>query len=150
MKTSYTNKLHNNKDLPKKITLNKEEQKKWGGKTMVVAKPIDVYECINNIKKGYLATTKQIREYLARKYGVDVACPLTTGIFINISAHAADEMEELDMPFWRVLKTDGSLNSKFPEAPHKQIRKLAQEGFDIEIQNRRYFVKDYEKFLYRL
>ena len=30
MKTSYTNKLHNNKDLPKKITLNKEEQKKWG------------------------------------------------------------------------------------------------------------------------
>jgi len=147
---SYQEKLHNDTNLPQIITLNEFESKKWGGKTMVIAKPMDVYECICSIEPGRLATSKQIRDYLARFYDVDSACPVTTNIFINISAHAAVEGFKSKMPFWRVLQCNGMLNYNFPNAPHEQIKKLASEGFDIEIRGGKYFVRDYQRFLYRL
>jgi hypothetical protein len=38
-----------------------------------------------------LTTVDLIRQALAQKHGVDIACPMTTGIFAWIAAHAAEE-----------------------------------------------------------
>jgi alkylated DNA nucleotide flippase Atl1 len=150
MKKNYSKQLHNNEGLPKIIELNQIEQTKWGGKFMVIPRPIDVYECIKNIRKGNIVTTKQIREFLAKKYNADVACAWSTSVFINLSANASVQMQDFDMPFWRVLKSDGSTNSKFPDSPNKQVAMLIKEGFNVQNVGSKFFVKDYEMFLYRL
>ena len=148
-KKTYIEKLNDVKNLPKIVDLNEDAQKKLNGKTMVVPKPIDIYDIMKNIPKGKLITTSEIRTIIAKKYNTDVSCPLTTGIFTNISANASIELND-DMPYWRTLKSKGELNPKFPNAPEEQIVLLEHEGFEIikkGKKNIKYFVKDYEQYL---
>ena len=130
MKKTYIEKLNNTNNLPKIVTLDKKVQEKFGGKTMAIAKPIDIYNIIKNIKKGKLITTMQIRNMVSKQYNTDVTYPLTTGIFINICAFASIELNE-NIPYHRVLKTNGELNLKFPNAPEEQIALLEDEGYKI-------------------
>lgn len=130
VKKRYIEKLQNDKNLPKIVNLNEKDQKRLNAKTMVIPKPIDVYNIMKQIPKGKLITTNEIRQILAKKYNVDTACPLTTGIFVNISANAAFELND-NMPYWRTLKSNGELNPKFPNAPKEQIVLLENEGFEI-------------------
>ena len=55
---------------------------------------------------------------LAIKHHTTIGCPLTTGIFAWISAHAAEEQQQQGAreitPYWRTLKTGGLLNEKYP------------------------------------
>ncbi|MDI6794886.1 MAG: MGMT family protein [bacterium] len=59
-----------------------------------------------------------------------------TGIFIRVAAEAAEEdlMEgrREPTPYWRVIKTDGSLNEKFPGGTDHQAARLIEEGHAIE------------------
>ena len=41
--------------------------------------------------KGKLSTINEIREILAKKYSATIDCPITTGIFAWVAAHAAEE-----------------------------------------------------------
>ncbi|MDG6219328.1 MAG: MGMT family protein, partial [Candidatus Thermoplasmatota archaeon] len=78
---------------------------------------------------------------------------LTTGIFINIAAHAAEETKEKgekdSTPYWRTLKTNGVLNHKFPGGVEKQKKLLEEEGFTIIGKGKTLTVKDYEQYLVR-
>src|SRR5262245_18135538 len=65
--------------------------KRLGSGTMLIPKPLDVDALIRKTKKGQLATVAEIRSRLARDNDVDVACPLTTGIFVRIAAETAEE-----------------------------------------------------------
>jgi len=148
-KKTYIEKLNDSKDLPKIVELNEKAQKKFGGKTMAVPKPTDIYDIMKNIPKGKLITTSEIRKIISKKYNTDISCPLTTGIFTNISANASIELND-NMPYWRTLKSKGELNPKFPNALEEQIALLENEGFEIikkGIKNIKYFVKDYDKYL---
>ena len=116
---------------------------------MVIPHPKDIYTIMKKIPKGKLITTNEIRELLAKKYNVDTACPLTTGIFVNICANASIELNDY-MPYWRTLKSNGELNPKFPNAPLEQVTLLEKEGFEIITKgkkSKRYFVKNYNKYL---
>jgi len=145
-KKTYTQKLHAPSDLPKIVELDEKGEKKFGGKTMVVPKPTDICDIMRKVPQGKLITTSEIRKVLAEKYHTDTACPLTTGIFVNICAHASVENDDT-LPYWRTLKTNGELNPKFPNAFDEQIALLESEGFTIVEKGRkniRYFVKDKE------
>jgi alkylated DNA nucleotide flippase Atl1 len=146
---SWNDKLHVNNDLPKTVTLDPKEAKRLGGQTMVVPHPLDVDAIMRTVPKGKVITTAQIRQRLARKYQTDTACPLTTGIFAKIAAHASVENGD-DLPWWRTLKTGGELNPKFPGAPHEQIALLEHEGHTIATRGHkhlRYFVEGYDNSL---
>ena len=148
-KKSYIQKLQDTKDLPKIIKLDEKAQKRLNAKTMVVPKPTDICDTIKDIPKGKLITTTEIRKRLAKKYNTDTACPLTTGIFINICANASATLNN-NIPYWRVLKSNGELNPKFPNAFDEQISLLENEGFTIlkrGKKNIKYIVKDYNKYL---
>ena len=83
------------------------------------------------------------------KYEVDYCCTLTTGILVNISANASEEIQDY-LPYWRTIKNDGSLNPKYPGGMEKQKLMLEEEGFNLIQKGRknlRYVVKDYEKSL---
>ncbi len=105
---------------------------KWGTGTMVVPAPLEVDELMRRVPKGRVTTINQIREALARKHGVNFACPITTGIFAWIAAHAADEAaaqgRKRITPYWRTLKSTGELNEKYPGGVVGPGERLARRG----------------------
>lgn len=139
------NRMLNEPMEPKIVALDGAAAQKWGGETMVVAPKKDYDELIKEVPCGKLVTTQELRRSIAKKYGTDIACPLTAGIFTNIAAWASYQRTEDITPFWRVVKAKGELNSKFPEYPALQRQKLEAEGFEIIEKRGKYFVKDYER-----
>ena len=123
---------------------------------MLIPRPLDVDALIRRVKKGKLVTQAEIRERLAKDFGVDVTCPITTGIFVRIVAEAAEEdlheEKKRVTPYWRVTKKDGGLNPKFPGGVEAQAARLKEEGHVILVSKGKKppRVKDFEKYLQRL
>lgn len=137
---TWREKLADDKGLPKLGQVEGKMRKRWGTGTMVIPAPREVDAMIRTIRKGRTATINDLRALLAKKHGVDLCCPITTGIFTWIAAHAAAEDEaegkKRITPWWRVLKSDGKLNPKFPGGVEEQARRLAAEEVTV-IQSRR-------------
>ena len=133
-----------------------ERLRNWAppGGSMVVSTPEEVDAVIRQVKKGRLTTLQHIRDCLARRHGTSIACPVTTGIFINISARAAEEMMafgDADVtPYWRVLKTGGALNEKFPGGLAAHRKKLEAEGHKVVEKGKALLVADDEAALAKL
>jgi hypothetical protein len=87
------------------------------------------------------------------KHKVTFACPITTGIFSWIAAHAADEAAaegaKKVTPYWRTLKTGGELNPKYPGGAAGLARRLRAEGHKIVHKGKRFVVADYQKALFK-
>jgi hypothetical protein len=47
---------------------------------ILVPKPLDVDATMRRVKKGRLVSQRQLRHRLAKDFGTDSACPMTTGI----------------------------------------------------------------------
>ncbi len=81
---------------------------------------------------------------------------MTTGIFIRIVAEAAEEDlrrgKKRIAPYWRVIKSVGSLNPKYPGVVQAQAARLREEGHAIECGKgkRAPRVKNFEKYQQRL
>ena len=85
--------------------------------------------------------------------GADFTEPITAGIFVSIAAWASYQRSEDETPYWRTLKANGELNAKYPNGIESQKEKLESEGHTIiekGRKNKRYYVKDYEKYLFDL
>jgi alkylated DNA nucleotide flippase Atl1 len=153
---SWTEKLNDCKDLPRIEPISEQLQGKWGSGTMVIATPLEVDALMKAVPKGKLTTINHIREALAKKHGATIGCPLTTGIFAWIAAHAAQEKAgagEKDVtPYWRTLKAEGALNQQYPGGVQAQAAKLKDEGHVVEFfkGNKLPRVKDFEKKLAEL
>jgi alkylated DNA nucleotide flippase Atl1 len=123
-----------------------------GANSMVVSTPREVDSLLRQIPEGRLVTLNEIRGHLAQQYGADITCPVSTAIFINIAAAAAEEMraqgESHITPYWRALKPGGKLNEKYPGGAEAQKAKLEAEGFTVVLSRRGYVVQEYEQFLY--
>jgi len=55
--------------------------------------PREVDAPMRRVPTGRLTTIDQLRKVLARKHGATIGCPIATGIFAWIAAHAAAEAE---------------------------------------------------------
>lgn len=152
---SWQEKLHN-QDHSKIVEIPPSMAKRLGTGTMLIPKPLDVDALIRKTRKGKLVTVSEIRSRLARDNGVDITCPLTTGIFVRIVAEAAEEAlrngKKQVTPYWRVIRDDGSLNEKFPGGVKAQARRLKEEGHSVSPGkgNRPPRLADFEKSLVRL
>lgn len=139
--------------LPKIVTIPEKMEKRLGKGRMLIPKPLDIDTLIRKVKKGKLVTQEQIREKLARDFKVNVTCPITTGIFVRICAEAAEEDKKAGRkqitPWWRVIKSDGSLNEKLPGATKLQAQYLKKEGITVVSSNGKKLpkVKDFERHL---
>jgi hypothetical protein len=120
---------------PKVVDVPDRWAKRIGHGSMLVPTPLLIDGVVKKIAPGKLATVNTIRDYLAEISRADMTCPLTTGIFLNIVANAAEEKRangENDIsPWWRVLKAGGRLNPKFPGGVLNQAKYLEREGFEI-------------------
>ena len=151
---TWQEKLHESKGLPKVVEITESMSTRWGTGTVVIPAPVEVDEVMRRVPTGKLVTINQIREYLARKHGATIGCPITTGIFCHIAARAAEEEEargEKDVtPYWRTLKVGGALNEKYPGGVKGQAERLRAEGHTIELarDGKPKRVKDFEQVLF--
>lgn len=154
VKKSWQEKLADSKDLPKVETITGRMRQKWGAGTVVIPTPLEVDAAMRKVRKGRLITINELREYFAAQHGATIGCPMTTGIFAWIAAHAADEAEQQGRrritPYWRTLKSGGELNAKYPGGIDKLRTRLEAEGHRVIQKGRRYFVADYAQSLARL
>jgi alkylated DNA nucleotide flippase Atl1 len=110
----------------------------WGppGATMVISTPQEIEGLVLQIPKGKLVTFDSLKQVIAERHGTTITCPVTTGIFLNTVARAAAEQEMMGAkritPWWRVLRTDGTLNEKYPGGLAEQEKRLVSEGHTIE------------------
>jgi hypothetical protein len=108
---------------------------------------------MKQVPRGCVVTINELRAALAKRHKTDFACPITTGIFSWIAAHAATEAEaegaKRITPYWRTLKTGGELNPKYPGGIAGLAKRLRAEGHKIISKGKRTLVVDYEKKLWR-
>ena len=145
-KKTWRQKLEDSKGLPKTGRVEGKMTTRWGTGTMVIPAPLEVDEFMHRVPKGKLVTISELRAALAKKHKVSIACPITTGIFAWIAAHAAEETRGKN-PYWRTLKTGGQLNEKYPGGIPALRRKLQAEGHKVVQKGKRYLVADFEQSL---
>jgi len=153
-KKNWTEKLKDNKGLPKVEKITDKMSKKWGTGTVAIPAPIEVDEIMRKVPEGKLVTINEIRAALARKHKATIGCPITTGIFAWIAANAAEEQKQKGekniTPYWRTLKTGGVINEKYPGGVEGQKKLLEKEGHKVVQKGKNYIVVNYEKSLARM
>jgi len=153
-KKSWCEKLEDDKDLPRVEKITGKMSKRWGIGTVVIPVPREVDEVMRKVPEGKLITINEIRSVLARKHRATIGCPITTGIFAWIAAHAAEEQKEKGekniTPYWRTLKSGGEINAKYPGGAEAQKRLLEKEGHRVVQKGKKYVIVDFEKALAKI
>ena len=147
----FRNKINDEKDFPKIKTIPKKLHKSWGIGKFVMPSPLEVNSLMKKVSKGKLTTINQLREILAKKYKTTTSCPIVTGIFVWITAYAAEEElkegKKRVTPYWRTLKSNGIINAKYPGGIVAQKKILKLEGHTILHKGKNYIVENYQNKL---
>lgn len=132
---SWREKLADDKDLPKVVEITGKLRKSWGEGTCAIPAPREVDALIRRIPKGRIALINDLRAAVAARHRATIGCPITTGIFAWIAAHAAEEDRAAGRkrvtPWWRTLKKTGELNPKYPGGVKAHAKLLRAEGHRI-------------------
>jgi alkylated DNA nucleotide flippase Atl1 len=104
------------------------------------------------VPKGKVTTINEIRQALAKKHGATIGCPITTGIFAWVAANAAEEAKQKGasegIPYWRTLKSGGTINEKYPGGAESQKRLLEAEGHSVVKKGKNQVVQGFESKLF--
>lgn len=148
---TWREKLADDKDLPKVVKITGRMSARWGKGTCAIPAPREIDAIMRKVPKGKLITINEIRERVARKHKATIGCPVTTGIFAWIAAHAAEEAaaegREDFTPYWRTLKSGGELNPKYPGGIARLKSLLEAEGHKVVARGKKHVVADYEQAL---
>jgi hypothetical protein len=110
----WKDKLHQPKQ-PKRVVLETDFAGIKAGTKLFVGTPLLVDSYIRAIPRGTTRTIERMRRDLARKNQCEATCPVSTAIFIRMSAESA--LEELAegvaiadvAPFWRLVAPDSKI-----------------------------------------
>lgn len=159
MRKTWQEKLEDKASLPKVLKLERgfpcyNAVHKMGaeaGDDVVLVNPSEVVDIMKQVPKGKLVTIVEICKQIARQHSVKACCSLTTGIFIMTVANAVEEAsregKSLDIPYWRTLKADGFLNTKYPGGQEAHKKLLEQEGHRVLQKGKKFLVQDFQKHL---
>lgn len=137
---------------PEIIVLDKDTPWAPAGAKMVISSPAEIDAVIRRVPKGKVLRFEDLRAVLAAKHDADIACPMTTGIFLNIAVAASQEAEAAGgakpLSWWRVLKSKDELNDKAPGGVEAHRGKLEGEGVSVitKPRGKKLIVPDAETF----
>ncbi len=141
------------KGLPKVQPIPERMRAKHGEGTIAIPSPQEVDAAIRQLPERSLATMEQLGAHIARQHGATIGCTVTTSIFAAMVAKAADEDERGGAsgvaPYWRAVKNNGELNTKYPGGIDNLMARLEAEGHVVVQRGKRYFVENYERRLVR-
>lgn len=134
-KATAKEKLARKKEI-KKVVMDKAYGGISVGETMLVATPQIVDSYIRNIPYGESRTIPRLRDDLAAAYKCNGTCPMSTSIFIRMSAEAALEdmaegyPESEITPFWRVITSKDKMAKKLniPEPSWLDDKRAMEQG----------------------
>jgi hypothetical protein len=145
---TWLEKLHDDQGLPQVKAITGRMTRRWGEGTVVIPAPREVDALMRQVPRGKLTTVNELRAELARRHGATIGCPITTGIFAWIAAHAAEEAAAAGRrritPYWRTLKSGGELNGKYPGGLPAMQQRLESEGHRVVQKGQRFFVAEFE------
>jgi len=101
---------------------------------MLIATPLMIDGYLRAIPAGVAVTPVKMREDLAKEYGAQMTCALTSGIFLRIASEAALEAmaagaaPKAVAPFWRVVEKRSPLAKKLSCGPDEVARLRVSEG----------------------
>jgi len=72
LKKTWTEKLNDDKDLPRVIEITEKMSQRWGKGSCVIPAPREVNEIMRLVPRGRLITINQIREVLAKKHRASI------------------------------------------------------------------------------
>ena len=107
------------------------------GCQMLIPSPPIIDGYIRAIPRGQAIDVGQMRDDLAKQFGADKSCPMTTGIFLRIVAEAAFELVAAGVdadavtPFWRVVTPTMPVAKKLACGIGFINAKRAEEGLAV-------------------
>jgi alkylated DNA nucleotide flippase Atl1 len=152
-KKTWQEKLTSDKGLPRVVDVPQDNRFHSGAGRMLIPAPLQVDALMRQVPRGQVTTINELRAALAERHGADFACPITTGIFAWIAAHAAEEAAAAGAkrftPYWRTLKTGGEINPKYPGGMESVVERLRSEGHTVTVRGKRTFLDFLETNLFR-
>ncbi len=128
---------------PQVKTLTESKGSNYPPGRMLVASPLAVQDELTQVPPGRVITAPVLRARLARRFGADYTCPITTGLFLRIVAEAAlEEARDREVPVWRVVAEHGALLDTRPGGAARQAERLQEEGVAVERRRARWVVTD--------
>lgn len=119
------------------------------GGSMVVSSAGEVYELMQLVPHGQVITLDTIRDALSIRHGTSIACPVSTAIFINLAAQAAEDWRAMGrndaIAWWRTLKSGGHLNDRYPGGMDRHEAELEGEGHQLQRKNKCAWIEDLDR-----
>jgi hypothetical protein len=104
---------------PHTVVLDKDFAGVPAGSRLLISCPIEVETYLRTqVPPGETREVQQMRRELAKQYGADAACPVSTAIFLRTVAESAWDQIESGVPttdvapFWRVVDPASPLAKK--------------------------------------
>jgi len=117
-----------------------------GAGKMLLPSPATVAALIEKVPPSKLITTNLICQKLAQQFNVRGTCPVTTQKALQAVAHSPGN----EVAYWRVVKANGGLMSRFPGGAEGQAKRLGKEGFTLEWEGKGPKVKNFQESLVHL
>ena len=147
---NWVAKLDDSKDLPKYGDSDDGKfSKKFRQGRFVIPAPLEVDALMRKVPKGKLTTINELHAALSKKHKTDFACPITTGIFSWIAAHAADEVaRQGPLTHHGVLARSQERRPGQPQVPRQHRghpRNARSRGSHGHLKRNRFLCEDSER-----
>jgi alkylated DNA nucleotide flippase Atl1 len=126
------------------VDIPKDRLRFFGGAgKMLLPSPATVAALIEKVPAGKVITTNLLRQQLAQQFNVQGTCPVMTQKSLQAVAHDPGN----EVAYWRVIKANGGLFTRFPGGAEGQGESLGKEGFALDRKGKTPKVKDFRENL---
>ena len=95
---------------------------------MLLPGPATIAALLEKVPTGKLVTTNLLCQKLAQQFNVRGTCPVTTQKALHAVAHGPGN----EVAYWRVIKANGGLMTRFPGGAVGQAERLSKEGITLD------------------
>jgi hypothetical protein len=129
------------------VDIPKDRLRFFGGAgKMLLPSPATVAAEIEKVPPRKLITTNLLCQKLTQQFNVRGTCPVTTQKALQAVAHDPSN----EVAYWRVIKANGALMTRFPGGAEGQAERLRKEGFALNRKGKVPKVTNFQESLVRV